>query len=212
MRAVRKKYALVMAERARVSREIHDTLLQSLGAIGIELEVVASYLGSPEQASSAIQRLCGQIQKCVTDARVSIRELRSPGLEARNLADALRDLADNTNWGRAVTVSVSSTGRSRPCSPHAQEQLMRIAREAMSNAVKHGHANNIDVTIEYKRRRVTVRIVDDGIGFVPDAKPRNGAHCGLASMKERAERVGGHVTVTSSVGAGAVVEAEVPVQ
>jgi ligand-binding sensor domain-containing protein len=114
MRAVRKKYALVMAERARVSREIHDTLLQSLGAIGIELEVVASYLGSPEQASSAIQRLRGQIQKCVTDARVSIWELRSPGLEARNLADALRDLADNTNWGRAVTVSVSSTGRSRP--------------------------------------------------------------------------------------------------
>jgi signal transduction histidine kinase len=82
----------------------------------------------------------------------------------------------------------------------------------MSNAVKHGHANKIDVTIEYKRRRVTVRIVDDGIGFVSEAKPRNGSHCGLASMKERAERVGGHVMVTSSVGAGAVVEAEVPVQ
>jgi len=212
MRAVRKKYALVMAERARVSREIHDTLLQSLGAIGIELEVVASYLGSPEQASSAIQRLRGQIQKCVTDARVSIWELRSPGLEARNLADALRDLADNTNWGRAITVSVSSTGRSRPCSPNAQEQLMRIAREAMSNAVKHGQADNIDVAIEYKRRRVTVRIVDDGIGFVQEAKPRNGSHCGLASMKERAERVGGRLVVTSNVGAGAVVEAEVPVQ
>jgi ligand-binding sensor domain-containing protein/two-component sensor histidine kinase len=211
MRAVRKKYALVLAERARVSREIHDTLLQSLGAISIELEVVNSYLGAPEQAGSAIQRLRGQIQKCVTDARVSIWELRSPGLEARNLADALRDLADNTNWGRAINVTVSSSGRSRPCSPNAQEQLMRIAREAMSNATKHGQARNIDVTIVYRRRRVTLRIVDDGIGFVPQGKSRNGAHCGLASMKERAERVGGRLTVRSTVGAGAVIEAEVPV-
>jgi ligand-binding sensor domain-containing protein len=211
MRAVRKKYALVLAERARVSREIHDTLLQSLGAIGIELEVVNSYLGAPELAGSAIQRLRSQIQKCVTDARVSIWELRSPGLEGRDLADALRDLADNTNWGRAINVSVSSSGRSRPCSPSSQEQLMRIAREAMSNAAKHGQARNIDVTIEYRRRRVTMRIVDDGIGFVQEVKPRNGSHCGLASMKERAERVGGRLTVTSHVGAGAVVEAEVPV-
>ena len=211
MRAVRKKYALVLAERARVSREIHDTLLQSLGAISIELEVVNNYLGAPEQAGSAIQRLRGQIQKCVTDARVSIWELRSPGLEARNLADALRDLADNTNWGRAITVSVSSSGRPRPCSPNSHEQLMRIAREAISNAAKHGEARNVDVSIAYRRRRVTVRIADDGAGFVPDGKPRNGAHCGLASMKERAERVGGRLTVTSSVGAGAVIEAEVPV-
>jgi signal transduction histidine kinase/ligand-binding sensor domain-containing protein len=211
MRAVRKKYALVLAERARVSREIHDTLLQSLGAISIELEVVNNYLGAPEQAGSAIQRLRAQIQKCVTDARVSIWELRSPGLEARNLADALRDLAENTNWGRAITVSVSSNGRSRPCSPHSQEQLMRIAREAISNAAKHGQARNIDVSIVYRRRRVTVRIVDDGTGFVPDGKPRNGSHCGLASMKERAERVGGRLTVTSSIGSGAVIEAEVPV-
>jgi signal transduction histidine kinase/ligand-binding sensor domain-containing protein len=211
MRAVRNKYALVLAERARVSREIHDTLLQSLGAISIELEVVNNYLGAPEQAGSAIQRLRGQIQKCVTDARVSIWELRSPGLETRNLADALRDLADNTNWGRAIDVSVSSNGRSRPCSPNSQEQLMRIAREAMSNAAKHGQANKIDVTIVYKRRRVTMRIVDDGIGFVQEVKSRNGSHCGLASMAERAERVGGRLTVTSKVGAGAVVEAEVPV-
>ena len=87
---------------------------------------------------------------------------------------------------------------------------MRIAREAMSNAVKHGQASNIDVTIEYRRRRVTMRIVDDGIGFVQEDRPRNGSHCGLASMKERAERVGGRLTVTSSRGAGAAVEAEVP--
>ena len=211
LRAVRKKYALVLAERARVSREIHDTLLQSLGAISIELEVVANYLGAPELAGSSIQRLRRQIQQCVTDARQSIWELRSPGLEASDLADALRDLADNTNWGRVVNVSVSSTGRSRPCAPHAQEQLMRIVREAISNAARHGQARNVDVSIVHRRRRVTVRIADDGVGFVPEAARRNGSHCGLASMKERAERVGGRLTVTSDVGAGAVVEAELPV-
>ncbi len=88
---------------------------------------------------------------------------------------------------------------------------MRIAREAMSNAAKHGQASHIDVTIVYKRRRVTMRIVDDGIGFALVVTPRIGSHCGLASLKERAERAGGRLTVTSNVGAGAVVEAEVPV-
>jgi signal transduction histidine kinase len=88
---------------------------------------------------------------------------------------------------------------------------MRIVREAISNAARHGQARNVDVSIVHRRRRVTVRITDDGVGFIPETAPRNGSHCGLASMKERAERVGGRLTVTSDIGAGAVVEAVLPV-
>jgi len=211
MRAVRQRYALTLAERARVSREIHDTLLQSLGAVGIELEVVAHHLNSSEgPAGTVLQRLRSQVQQCVRDARQSIWELRSPSLDGRELADVLKDMAENTNWGRPVSVTVTSPERPCSCSSESQEQLVRIVREAVTNAVRHSHAQTVEVELTHRRRWVSVRVADDGVGFSPEAIPSNRAHCGLASMKERAARAGGHVTVTSSPGTGTIVEARVP--
>src|SRR5262249_23539146 len=84
LRAVGKRYAMVLAERMRVSREIHDTLLQSLGAVGLELEVVARRLSSTEAAAGeALRRLQEQVAECIKDTRQSVWDLRSPGTDSR---------------------------------------------------------------------------------------------------------------------------------
>jgi signal transduction histidine kinase/ligand-binding sensor domain-containing protein len=212
MRAMRNKYALVIAERVRVSRDIHDVLLQSLGAVGLELEVVASHLDSADRqaGANALQRLRRQVQNCVTEARQSIWELRTPGLETHDITEALRDLAENTNWGRPVQIDITSMGHARRRSPQTEEQLLRIAREAISNAVRHGNANHVEVAVTHRRNAVSLRVSDDGCGFQPESVPANRAHCGLAAMKERAEKVGGRFKVVSRHGAGTTIEAVVP--
>jgi signal transduction histidine kinase/ligand-binding sensor domain-containing protein len=211
LRAIRNQFALVVAERARVGREIHDTLLQSLGAVGVELEVVASQLRSTEApASAALTRLRRDVSRCIREARESIWELRTSRLEMRDLAAALEDLADDVGTARAVEVDVEAHGRPRHESPEADEQLLRIAQEAIGNAVRHGRPKRVQVSLDYQRDTVSLRVADDGCGFVASEHRPDGEHWGLTTMKERAERIGGRLTITSGPGLGTVVETVVP--
>jgi signal transduction histidine kinase len=211
LRAVRNRYAVVVADRTRVGREIHDTLLQSLGAVGLELEVMASQLNSGEgSVAAALRRLRRQVGECITETRQSIWDLRSPSLERRDLVEAFRALAETAGQGTPVKIEVVVIGRPRPCSLEVQEQLLRIGREAVNNGVRHGQARHIQVTLEYGRNSVSVRVCDDGSGFVPADVPATG-HCGLLNMRERAARVRGRFNVISSPGAGTTIEATVPV-
>ena len=127
LRAVRSQYALVFAERARVSREIHDTLLQSLAAIGVELETIATQL-EPAQAPArdGLRRLRRQVGHCLREARESILELRNNSMKPRALVDVLRELADHTTKTKGIRAEFSVTGRARQCSGDADVQLQRL--------------------------------------------------------------------------------------
>ncbi len=211
MRMLRRQFALVLAERARVGREIHDTLLQSLGAVGVELEVVASQLSPSEApASEALTRLRREVSRCVREARESIWRLRSSRLETRDLASALEDLADDVATARAVQVDVELHGRAWPVPPEVDEQLLRIAQEALGNAVRHGRARCVRLTLDYDREHVALRVADDGCGFVPSDERPDSGHWGLTTMRERAQRIGGQLKIMSGLGEGTVVEAVVP--
>ena len=147
LRAVRNKYALVLAERARVSRDIHDTLLQSLGAVGLELEVVARHFDSRElPASDVLRTLQRTVAQCIRDARQSVWDLRTPALERRPLADAVREFAAKCATDKNIDIHVAVIGHRRACTPETEEELLRIAREAIINAVRHGRPRRIDVT------------------------------------------------------------------
>ena len=211
---MRRQFALVLAERARVGREIHDTLLQSLGAVGVELEVVASQLratdGPVADAADALTRLRREVSRCVREARESIWELRSSRLETRDLAAALEDLADDVGTARAVQVDVEARGRAWAPSPETDEQLLRIAQEAVGNAVRHGRAKRVRVSLDYDRDRVALRVADDGCGFVPSEHRSEGEHWGLTTMRERAQRIGGQLRIMSGRGEGTIVETVVP--
>jgi signal transduction histidine kinase/ligand-binding sensor domain-containing protein len=219
LRAVRNQYSLVFAERARVSREIHDTLLQSLAAIGVELETIATELEpSHSPAREGLRRLRRQVGHCLREARESILELRRDSLRPRALVDSLRELAENTTRSKGVTTEFSTTGRPQGSSADAEMQLLRIAQESVRNAVRHGRATQVRIALCFEDDRILLRVSDDGRGFVPDeheavARERgdNGEHLGLLTMRERAARVRGRIDIISSPGRGTTIETSVPV-
>ena len=212
VRAVRSRYALVIAERTRLSREIHDTLLQSLAAIAPELEALATREpASGGDTPSELRRLRRQVDRSVRDARESILELRRHPMGTPRLADSLEQLADDIKTRHGVRPTVAVAGR-RPdnASPDVDLQLFRIAQEAVTNAVRHGRPTRIDISVSYDERQVALTIADDGCGFDPHAQKsasRDNEHFGLITMRERAEHVGGGLRIESAPGTGTTVHA-----
>jgi signal transduction histidine kinase/ligand-binding sensor domain-containing protein len=215
LRAVRNQYALVFAERARVSREIHDTLLQSLAAIGVELETIATELEpSQSPARDGLRRLRRQIGHCLREARESILELRHNSMKPRALVDSLRELANATTESKGVRTEFSISGRPRACSVDAEQQLLRIAQESVNNAVRHGRAVNVRITLAFEEDRVVLTVSDDGCGFEPrdrETAASTGEHLGLLTMRERAARIRGQLAIISRPGHGTTIETSAPV-
>jgi signal transduction histidine kinase len=212
VRAVKARYALVIAERTRLSREIHDTLLQSLAALGPELEALATRVPSRDVGlTSELRRLRRQVDRSVRDARESILELRRTLMGTPRLGESLAQLADDTETRHGVRPTVAVVGR-RPgdASPDVDLQLFRIAQEAVTNALRHGHSTRIDLSVAYDDSQVALTIADNGCGFDAHA-PINGSHdnehFGLVTMRERAERVGGRLRIDSVPGTGTTVHA-----
>jgi signal transduction histidine kinase/ligand-binding sensor domain-containing protein len=214
LRAVQREYRLVFAERARVSREIHDTLLQSLAAIGVELETIASQM-APAQATlrGELGRLRRRVGHSLRDARDSILELRRSPMLRRPLAESLEVVLQDARARRDVPIGLDQSGRPRATPADVDAQLIRIAQEAVNNALKHGRASRIDVTLAYEPGQLVLRVADDGCGFdqeVVGVPAELGEHLGLLTMQERAARIGGRLTIDSTPGAGTTVEVVLP--
>jgi signal transduction histidine kinase/ligand-binding sensor domain-containing protein len=213
VRRIQNGFALVAAERARLSRDIHDTLLQSLTAVGLELEVLASEgnTAARHSISDGLRALRHQVRRCINEARRSILELRTPGLESHSLPEALEEFAADTYAGQPVAIDIKVTGRRRRCTPQVEEQLLRIGQEAIRNAMRHAQADRIDVSLQYRRNMVVLSVADDGRGFLrTDATCQPGEHWGLRNMEERARRVSGRFRLNSEPGRGTVVETAIP--
>jgi signal transduction histidine kinase/ligand-binding sensor domain-containing protein len=215
LRALRDRYALVFAERARVSREIHDTLLQSLAALGVEIEAIASQLDSSQgSARDELRRVRRQVGHSLRDARESILELRRDGMKTPDVVESLREVAGRTERTYGVRVDISVVGRRPPsCAADVDLQLFRIGQEAITNAIRHGHATEVRITVSYEKDRVRLSVCDNGCGFTPDEHPAReaGAHFGLETMRERAARISGRLDIVSSPGSGTTVETLIPV-
>jgi len=212
--ALRRQYALVFEERTRVSREIHDTLLQSLAAIGVELETIASQLYTREDhAPESLRRLRRQVGHSLRDARDSVWGLRHHKIGRHGLVDALRDLAEAATTMGHARVELTVDGRPRQCSAEVELQLLQICREAVTNAVRHGRATHIHIVVDFRLDAVVLTVSDNGSGFVVEDRASGdplGEHLGLLGMRERAERIRGRLQITSSPGQGTIVEAAAP--
>ncbi len=210
--ALRKRYALVFEERARVSREVHDTLLQSMAAVGVELETIATQLHPADgQSRDALRRLRKQVGHSLRDARDSIWGLRHNRMESRGLVDALRELSETGT--EQVRVELSVVGRPVPSPADVEVQLLRIAQEAVRNGTRHGRATHIHVVLDYGSERLLLSVSDNGCGFTVDEYDNpaaSGDHLGLLGMRERAERIKAEIAITSSPGKGSTVEVSVP--
>jgi signal transduction histidine kinase/ligand-binding sensor domain-containing protein len=210
MVAARREFALVLDERTRMSREIHDTLLQDLGAIGLELEVLAGRVeASQPTVRDALQGLRRQVSRCLRSARQSVWELRSPRRDDRGLITGFEGLAHDARTKSGATVDVFVQGTLRRCSQEVEEQLLRIGQEALNNAVRHGRPDRIEVTLDYRDDEIAVRVTDDGVGFAADV-PQDPGHWGLVNMHERADSINARFAVSSQRGRGTTVEAVAP--
>jgi signal transduction histidine kinase len=211
VRAMRHEFALVVAERARVSRDIHDTLLQNLTGVGLELEVLASQLDTSLQGtpSAALRGLRRRVGRCIVEARRSILELRATP-HCRDLISGLRDFVEEVGIGQEAAIGVDVTGAVRRLPADVEEQFLRIAQEAAHNAIRHAGARTIRIALAYRATGASLRVSDDGCGFVQvNGEEPDGEHWGLRNMQERAARISARLTLTSSPGRGTTVDVDV---
>ncbi len=209
---MKRQFSLALAERARLSREIHDTLLQSLVGVALQFDGIANALGpSSVSAREQLTRIRRQVEAYIREARQSIWDLRSPVLETHDLASALRAFARELIGDQPVRFTSVVNGNDVARPPKIDNQLLRIGQEAITNAARHAHARRIHLEITFTPDAVSLRVDDDGCGIEGD---RNAVHetnhYGLTTMKERAEELGGAFTITTAAGQGTSIEAVIP--
>jgi signal transduction histidine kinase len=214
LRHLRREFSLVLGERVRVSREIHDTLLQSLVGLALQLDVIGGDVEAPASARrERFVALRKQVQEYIREARQSILNLRSPRLENSDLVGALREAGEHIVSGHPLRFDFSVSGTPRHCSVRVAEQLLRIGREAVSNATRHAQAHEVRMQLAYEPETIVLRVSDDGHGFdAAQTVAARSQHYGLLSMRERAEDLGGAIHIASGSDRGTCVTASVPLQ
>jgi len=202
----------VLEERSRIAREFHDTLEQELAAITIQLETVAAQFDrAPSVARQMLELARNMTRRSLFEARRSVWDLRSHLLENSNLVTALTEVAKLMNQSSRVQIAVQTSGLPRKLPPRVENNLLRVAQEALANALKHARAKRIEVHLDYQPDKVCLRITDDGIGFDTTTPTLTySGHFGLLDMSERAEKMGGRYAMVSASGQGAEIRVEVP--
>jgi signal transduction histidine kinase len=209
---MKRQFSLALAERARLSREIHDTLLQSLVGVALQFDGIANALGpSSIGAREQLTRIRRQVEAYIREARQSIWDLRSPVLETHDLAAALGAFARETIGDKPIRFTSVVTGDDAVRPPKVDNQLLRIGQEAITNAVRHANPRRIHLEITFGSEAVTLRVEDDGRGFQGNRSAVDeDSHYGLTTMRERAEELGGTFSINSAAGKGTSIEAIVP--
>lgn len=203
LRRLRSQFNAVLAERTRVAREIHDTLAQSFVGVSVQLEL-ANQLLAHEQVDAAreqIDQTRSYVREGIDEARRSIWDLRAASAQ-NTLPTRLSHLAETTS-SQSLPVQVQIGGTYRPLDPSIENEIFRIAQEALANVVRHAKATSAALNLNYEPGELQLTVTDNGRGFstgAPQSSP-NG-HFGLQGMRERAHNIGGHLSVTSSPDSG----------
>ncbi len=200
------------AERRRLAGDIHDGITQRLVSLAFHLDAAADAVldAGLDDTAVAVRELVRARELTdltLDEAHAAIAGLRPPVLDDLGLADGLASLARSI---AQVPVRVTGAGCDLP--EHVVIALYRIAQEALANVVKHAQATHAEVELRCDARAVLLRVSDDGRGFDIGARPDGAASYGLRSMTERAELIGGRLSVTSRPGIGTTVTATVPVR
>jgi signal transduction histidine kinase len=204
-----------LAERTRIARELHDTLLQSFQGLMLHFQAVNDLLPAGK-AKEALEKALDRADQAIVEGRDAIQNLRSSTTVTNELGEAMAALGEEFGGARdgksgPPTLRVSMEGTPRELHPILRDEVYRIAREALQNAFRHAQATEIEAEITYGARLLRLRIRDDGKGIDPkllDAG-RDG-HWGLAGMRERAQQIGARLDIWSEVGAGTEVELRIP--
>jgi signal transduction histidine kinase len=205
----------VLDERARLAREIHDTIAQGLAGVVTQLEA-ASAADQPDAEDPALRRrhvdlAMGLARESLAEARRSVEALTPGQLDRAQLPDAIAEMAKRWGETAGVDLVLDTTGDPVPLVPELEVALFRVAQEALANAGKHAGATRVGLTLSYMDDVVVLDVRDDGRGFDPGAvQTSTGSGFGLAAMETRIRRVSGTLAVESTPGEGTALSASVP--
>ena len=202
---------VLMEERSRIARDLHDTLEQQLALIGVQIDSSLARLAkSPELAIKSLELALAVVRHTHEETRRSVWDLRSVALEQGGLADALRQLPGVDN-ATPHQIEVTTHGEPRRLPVVVETNLMRIAQEAITNAIKHSGGSRIEVNLDYAEREVTLRVRDNGRGFDPEKiMPASSGRFGLIGMRERAEKMNAAFSLLSQPGQTTEIKVTVP--
>jgi signal transduction histidine kinase len=206
------QFRAVLTERTRLAQELHDTLEQTLTGIALQQDLAASQFDkSPDQASHHLKLARNLMRQSQEDVHRSVWGLRSRADENFNLPSALLTSAHQVTGDTRIRLQSAATGDADSFSEIIEENLLRIGQEAVTNAVKHSGATAIDIQWQFTPGQVVLKISDNGHGFDPNAcaGPKDG-HFGLLGIRERTERLGGRLQITSRPGNGTTIAVEIP--
>ena len=210
MRQVELRYRLIAQDRARVTREIHDSLLQGFAGVVLQLDAAARLFHSnPSASKERLDRALDQADEALREARQMLLDLRLPILEGRSLSEALAEVGETTTRGTPIAFSLKIRGNERPLGYTSQVAVYLIGREAIRNAVNHARPGRITATLVYEDRDCCLRVQDDGKGFDLETEGQKPGHLGVQGMRERAKEAGGRFRIETAPGAGTTVEVRV---
>jgi signal transduction histidine kinase len=192
-------------ERARIARELHDTLAQTLSAATVQLEAVSLiWEQQPQKAQQMVVKSTAMMREGLAETRRALHALRAGSLDHDNLVDALTMLAESLMTRYPVQVEVQTSAPLNLQNTTVEHGIYRIVQEAMFNAARHARAKRVLIRIEPSVQQVAITVSDDGVGFQVDDGRTNG-HFGLRGMRERAQQIGADLRILSHVGTGTTI-------
>jgi ligand-binding sensor domain-containing protein/signal transduction histidine kinase len=196
-----------LQERTRIARELHDTLLQGMLGISMEMYAASQQSYAPAAVSSVLGHASQRLREIAEQSRKAVDNLRSPTIVPDPLESMLGNAVRDMNLPGGRQVQINSVGTRLNLRPLVQSEIEQIAREAISNAVQHSGASMIRLDIMYQPAHFFLSVSDNGCGINEETQNmgRHG-HWGIAGMRERAESIGGRLRILPHVPSGTVVE------
>ncbi|RDG39686.1 GAF domain-containing sensor histidine kinase [Streptomyces corynorhini] len=206
----RSRELTIVEERSRLAHELHDAVSQKLFSLRLTAQAAAALIDrDPARAKDELQQVAALAAEATEELRAAVVELRPAALDEDGLVATLRTQIQVLDRAHSARVSFDSSGvRALPAAQ--EEALLRVAQEALHNALRHSGGERVDVTLARRGQGAVLSVTDDGTGFEPRAVRRAGRHLGLVSMRDRASGVGGRLRVRSAPGRGTTIEMEVP--
>ncbi len=192
IRHIERQFGAILAERSRIARELHDTLLQGFSGVTMEMQALAGRL--PNGSSEALREIIHDAANCLTEVRRSVSELRNNRTPSSGLSAELSESAKQltASCGANLKLAVEKVAA---LPAYIEYNLLRIAQEAIINAVKHSGARTIEVTLQSMPEALRIEVRDNGTGFAEGGASAD--HFGLIGMKERAKDIGADLHVVS---------------
>jgi signal transduction histidine kinase/ligand-binding sensor domain-containing protein len=204
LQRVKGRFRLILEERTRLAREMHDTLIQGCNGVALLLEADAS---SRKNESKYLDLARDQLRITVADAREAVWNLRQSETDADFFISMLKQISVQAEESLSIPVAMTRPASLPRLPAVVAHEVLMIVREAVTNAGRHGRPHKIEISAQYVDNHLLLRVSDDGVGFdVDTASSPSDDHYGILGMQERAGMIGADLDITSSVGTGTCVQ------